>query len=296
MGHAVRRCLVAALAILLAACGRPAVRAVEGPVLVDDAGDSVRVPLAPGRVVSLLPTVTELVFDLGAGERLVGRTAWCDYPAEAARVPSLGDGIAPSVEALLGARPDLVLLYDSPLNAPVVARLRAQGIATLRLRADRLADVPRLARLVGAALGRSAPAESLAAAFGAALDTVRAGVPQGGGVPAFILVWDEPPTTVGQGSFLTELVTLAGGRSVFADVTASSAPVSIEAVAARDPRVVLVAMPGRVPPVASGAWGAVRSLREGRVVRLESSEFLRPTPRAPAAARALARDLRESAR
>ncbi len=135
------------LTLVLAACSRQATHA--GPLL-DDGGTPVSLPGPPRRIVSLIPATTELLFALGAGDRLVGRTTWCDYPAEAARVPDLGNGIGPNLEAVVGARPDLVLLYLSPGNAAATERLRALGIPVLQLRTDRIVDLDRIARLLGA--------------------------------------------------------------------------------------------------------------------------------------------------
>ena len=106
--------------VLLAAlaCGRAA-PSPTATTVVDDAGDSVAVHTPAHRVVSLIPATTELLFAIGAGRDVVGRSTWCDYPAEAARVTNLGDGINPNVEAILAARPDLVVLYNSAQNAAV---------------------------------------------------------------------------------------------------------------------------------------------------------------------------------
>jgi ABC-type hemin transport system substrate-binding protein len=114
-------------------------------VLVDDAGERVRFGAPPGRIVSLNPTTTELLFALGAGPRLVGRSSACDHPAGAAAVPSVGGGFPPAVEAVVGTRPDLVVLYHSAGNPAAAARLRELGIRVLRLRTDRLRDVALLA-------------------------------------------------------------------------------------------------------------------------------------------------------
>ena len=91
---------------------------------MDDAGDSVRVGPA-GRLVSLNPVATELLFAAGAGPRVVGRTHWDTYPAEAASAPDLGNGIEPNVEAVVGAKPDLVVLYLSASNRKAAAALHA---------------------------------------------------------------------------------------------------------------------------------------------------------------------------
>jgi len=112
--------------------------------VVDDAGDTVRLPAPARRVVSLIPATTELLFAIGAGSSLVGRTSYCDYPPAAKAVPDLGDGIRPSIEAVLAQRPDLVTLYNSGQNAAVAGRLRELGIPALRVNTDALSDVDRV--------------------------------------------------------------------------------------------------------------------------------------------------------
>ena len=96
---------------------------------MDDAADTVRLAAPARRIVSLSPATTELLFAIGAGDRVVGRTRWCDYPAEALTVPSVGDGLPPNTEAVLAQTPDLVLVYRSPQSAAALARFRAAGIA-----------------------------------------------------------------------------------------------------------------------------------------------------------------------
>jgi len=263
--------------------------------LTDDAGTVVRLAAPAARVASLIPATTEWLFALGAGDRLVGRTAWCDFPAEAAGVPSLGAGIQPSLEAILATRPDLVLLYHSASNRAAAARLRDMGIAVLMLRTDGLRDLDRLLGLLGRAVGRPAAADSLRARVAADLAAVS--VEPGPGAPSiFLLAWDQPPMTLGRGSFLSEMVERAGGRNLFADIEASSATISLEAVVERDPDFLLVTSADSLPAVARRPeWQAVDAVRERRFVRVHGSEFTRPGPRTPAAVAALRRAL-EAAR
>jgi iron complex transport system substrate-binding protein len=242
----------------------------------------------PGRIVSLNPTTTELLFALGAGPRLVGRSAACDYPAQAASVPSLGGGFPPAVEAVVGARPDLVVLYHSTGNAAAAARLGELNIPVLLLRTDRLADVARAARALGKAVGAFAAGDSLARRLERELAAERAIVAGSrGAIPTLLLAWDQPVIALGSGSFASELLELAGGRNIFADITAPSAPVSLEAIAAREPEAILLVgseIPGleRRPE-----WRALPAVRAGRLLRLTESWSNRPSPRAPAAIRAL---------
>jgi len=276
------RFLFAIPGALLIACQSGAV-APHGPALIDDAGDTVRLAATATRVVSLSPATTELLFAMGAGGLLVGRTRWCDYPAAAVAVPSVGDGIPPNIESVLDRHPDLVLLYRSPQNAEAVRQLRAAGIAAAQLTMDHLGDVSRLARLLGPALGRAASADSLAAAFDSAIaaaasDTLAAAGPR---PTVLLLAWDQPPIAIGAGSFQSEILALAHGRNLFADLIAPSAPVSIEAIASRNPDLILISDSGAPRFAERPEWGAIDAVRRRRFVHLVTSAFGRPSPRAP---------------
>lgn len=252
---------------------------------MDDAGDTLRLAHPAQRVVSLSPATTELVFALGSGDRLVGRTRWCDYPEAAAAVPDVGDGIPPNLEAVLSQRPDLVLLYRSPQNSDAARRLREAGVGVLQLDFNRLEDVPRLARLLAPLLERAAAGDSLAAAFEAAV--ARASIPPDSACPrdrcpsVLLLAWDQPPIAIGTGSFQSELLERAGARNLFGDLTVPSATVSIEAIAARDPDLVLVGDSGLPAITGRPEWRVVRAVREQRFVHFSPPAFGRPSPRAP---------------
>lgn len=282
----------AALLVLLASCGSTASSPAAATV-VDDAGDTVAVRVPPRRIASLIPASTELLFAIGAGDALVGRTAWCDYPAEARAVADLGDGINPNLEAILARRPDLVILYNSAQHAAPADRLRSLGVPTLRLNTDALGDVGRLAKLFGRLTGRQREADSLAAAYDTAL--AAASRPARGEAPkVLLLVWEQPPMTIGRGSFLNDLLERAGGANLFADVAATAGSVSIEAIAVRDPDLILTTAAGPSAFARRPEWQVVSAVRERRFLHVTGSEFERPSPRAPAAIRELASRLRES--
>jgi iron complex transport system substrate-binding protein len=273
--------------LVLVACPPPA-SAPRGLVTVDDAGDSVRIVAPARRVVSLSPATTELLFAIGAGDRVAGRTRWCDYPAEAAAVPSVGDGLPPNIEAVLSRHPDLVLIYKSAQNVEAVRQLAAAGVPTLQLTFDHLADVPRVARLLGPLVDHAAASDSLATAFDSTLASVRGAPSDSTHLPkVLLLAWDQPPIAIGAGSFQSEILTLAGGRNLFADVPGPSAPVSIEIIAARNPDLILVSDSG-VPGFASRSeWRTIPAVKAGRFVHLTTTAFGRPSPRAPDLIRAL---------
>ena len=281
----------AAAALWLAACAAepPSAPAVA---LVDDAGDTVRVAVPARRVVSLIPATTELLFAIGAGPQVVGRTAWCDYPAAATRVPNLGDGISPNLEAILAAAPDLVLLYNSAQNARVAGRLAELGIPALRLTTDRLSDVRRLARLLGTATGHARSGDSVVTALDRELVAASPGAPAGA-PRVLLLVWEQPPMTIGRGSFLHDLLERAGGQNLFADVAATASTISIEAVAVRNPDLILTTADGPSAFMDRPEWQVVPAVRERRFLKVTGSEFSRPGPRTPQAVAELARLLAE---
>jgi ABC-type Fe3+-hydroxamate transport system substrate-binding protein len=273
----------ALLLLALGGCSAPA-RQPAGPiVVVDDAAETVRLTAPARRIVSLSPATTELLFAIGAGDRVVGRTRWCDYPAAALAVPSVGDGMPPNIEGVLAQRPDLVLVYRSPQNAAALARFREAGIAALVLGMDHLADVPRLARLLGPVVGTAERADSLALAFETALALAAEGsarLPDSSRPRVLLLAWDQPPIAIGAGSFQSEILVLAGARNLFEDLVTPSATVSIEAIAARRPDLVLVSDTGAPGFASRPEWQVVGAVRERRFVRLAQAAFGRPSPRA----------------
>ncbi|MDX2057518.1 MAG: helical backbone metal receptor [Gemmatimonadales bacterium] len=273
-------------AALVAACGRASVRSPAAITLVDDAGVTTVLAAPARRIVSLIPAGTEILFALGADSAVVGRTRWCDWPAAAAQVPSVGDGMAPSVEAVAARTPDLVVAYRSPGNSGAIGRLRDLGIPVVEVTLDRQRDFDRVTRLLATALGRVDAGERLVASV--TEDLRRAAVTGDRPPSVFVLSWSDPPIAIGGGSFLSEIVAWAGGRNVFGDVDQPSFTVSIEAVVARDPDYVLVV--GADDPAFANRpeWAVVPAVRERRFLRVDGSEFNRPSPRIGAAVRTLA--------
>jgi len=229
------------------------------------------------RIVSLLPSFTELLFAIGAGDRVVGRTQWCDYPPAALDVPSVGDGLPPNVEAVAARRPDLVLLYNAGPNVAVAKQFERIGIRSTLINLNRLEDLGPATRLLGQVTGHVTEAESLATV----LDSLAARPPPPATTSLAFVVWDNPPIIIGRGSYLDQLATQAGARNVFNDVAAPSAQVSLETIVARDPQWIAVLSDSGTPPsfAKRREWRAIRAVREGRFLLLKGSLFGRPGPR-----------------
>lgn len=275
------RILIAALA--LAACARPEADAGGAAVIVvDDAGDTVRLAAPARRIVSLAPSATETLLALGALPQLAGRTDYDTDPAVQG-VPSVGGGIDPSLEALVALRPDLVIGWHTAGGSPVRERMRAMGVPFLAVRTTDTADVFRAMEVLGAVAGRAREADSVAAATRAGLDGVRASVAGRPRPSVLYVLSDDPPMTAGPWTFTVELIEVSGGRTAFPDVTGQPQYVSLEEVVRRQPEVVLVpagedadarlrALRGRP------GWRELRAWEAGRVVALPVDRVNRMGP------------------
>jgi iron complex transport system substrate-binding protein len=281
--------------LLLAACAPAPAREHDGTALVDDFGDTLALPAPPQRIVSLNPTTTEILFALGAGSRVVGRTKWDLWPDSARLVPETGDGIRPNVEAVLARRPDLVVLYASADNRPAAERFRSAGIATWAVKVDSIAEFARTVELLGRIIGDTARARVTRDTVLQALDSVRTATR--GRTPITVVwhVWDEPLIVIGGGSYLNELVEIAGGRNVYGETAEPSPQLSMEDLLRRSPDAVLVGPVGAARLREDAAWRALPAVREGRVLVVDTVLVGRPSVRLGEAARSLARLLHPGA-
>lgn len=255
----------------------------------DDFGDTIRLRTTPVRIASLNPTTTEILFAVGAGGRLVGRTTYDHWPDSARFVPDLGAGIQPNVEAILAARPDLVLLYASQDNRAAAAKIRAAGIATAAFKVDRIEQFDSLARLLGRIVGDSARGATVADTVRRTLDSVRTLV-QGRPRPTVVLpAWDSPLLVIGGGSFMSQLVEIAGGRNVYDSLSAPSPAVAFEDIVRRDPDFVLAGPESAQRLRSQSRWRALRAVRVGRLLLLDTNVVLRPAVRLGEGAVSIAR-------
>ena len=264
-------------------------------VTVDDAGDPLPAPAVRARIVSLIPATTEILFALGAGNRVVGRTHWDGWPPEVQQVPDLGDGIRPSIETVIGARPDLVILYAAGDNRDAARALRSAGIDVISLRIDSIAEFERATLLLGDAVGESARARTVVDSVRATLNRVRSATSGRPRPTIFMLAWETPLMTIGSGSFLSELVEIAGGRNVFGDLEGPSPQVSFEEVLRRDPQYILGRPETAGNLAARERWRGLPAVREGRVLVMDTVVVGRPGVRLGEAAVSIARLLHPGA-
>ncbi len=256
--------------------------------LRDDFGQVVRLAAAPRRIVSLNPATTELLFALGAGDRVVGRTQYDLWPDSARLVPSIGAGMQPNLEAILGRHPDLVVMYASGSDRGAAERLTAAGVATAAFRIDRIADFARVTMLLGQMIGDSVRARTVVDSVTGTLERVRHATQSLPRPSVFLHAWEKPLMTLGGGSFISELVTVAGGRNIYDSLPAPSPVVTLEDVLRRNPDIILVSPIERKNMLQSDRWRALPAVRKGRVLAYDTNLVARPSVKLGEAAVSLA--------
>jgi len=246
--------------------------------VVDADSTKVDLTVPVHRVVSLVPSATQTLDALGARSLLVGRTDF-DTATWSADIPSVGGGLHPSVETIVSLHPDLVILFGGRQDPQTPTRLDELGIPHIAIRPDRIADVKRSVEILGRVTGHLERADSLVSSMDRELAAVRTEVT---GLPhprvAYVL-GGQPPWVAGPGTYIDELIGIAGGINVFADLDRLYAPVSPEQLVARRPDVVLL------PPGATFD----RTLVPGARVETVNGDLERPGPDVAEQARGLAR-------
>ncbi|HKW85824.1 MAG TPA: ABC transporter substrate-binding protein, partial [Nitrospiraceae bacterium] len=214
--------------------GMPFMANLAPRTFVDDLGRKIYLAKAPNRIVSLAPSVTEILFAIGVGEWIVGVTQFCDYPPEARLKPKVGY-THPNLESIMTLQPDLVLAPREFLRADILGKLEKLKIPTFILEAKTIEDVLSHIQTLGRMLGRSASADGLAAQMRQRIMEVKtrtATLPR----PRLLYVLNsEPLITVGPGSFIDQLIELAGGTNVAARARTPYPRLNMEEVLKEDP-------------------------------------------------------------
>ena len=196
----------------------------------------------PRRIVSTAPSITEMLFALGLGDRVVGVTTFCRYPPEAAKRPKIGTYTEPSIEAITALRPDLVIIQKNPIQ--LQAKLERVGMRVLEVSHDDIEGVYRSIQAIGAAAGVPSKASSLTASMRRDLAAIHARVLKLPPRRIMFVVGRAPNrledlVVVGRASYLNELMQLAGGTNIFRDAVAPYPKVGLEELLARDPEVIV---------------------------------------------------------
>ena len=290
--------LALCLTLLLASCGA-APAAVDQPAesavrLTDMTGREITLDAPATRVVALSAADCELLYAVGAGEALVGRGEYCDYPAEVLAVPSVQSGYDTNIEQIIALEPEVLLMSTMAQTEEQVAQLEAAGIRVVVSDAQDIAGVYTALEMIGKLMGREAEAEAVAEDMRAGLAELAENAAGAGRTVYFEVsplqwgLW-----AAGNGTFRNEVAELLGLENIFADVD-GWAEVSEEAIIERDPDfIVTITMyygegPTPEEEIASRAgWENISAVQSGAILNLPDNELSRPVPRLVEGARLL---------
>jgi iron complex transport system substrate-binding protein len=256
--------------------------AAPAPVeAVDDSGATVSLPAPAARLVSLAPSITEQLFAIGAGDRIVGTSAYSDYPQAARRIAVVAGADGVDLERIAALRPDLVVLWGSgypPATREALKRLGLRLYVEEPSSLDSIAaSLERLGRLTAAS-----QAQQVARRFRDTVGALRERYAGRRPVRAFYQVWPQPLMTLSGRHITSEALALCGARNVFEGLAPLVPTVSPEAVIAADPQIILAAEPGAVDHGALEFWKRypfVSAVARSQLVTLDADRIDRPTPR-----------------
>ncbi|MGE5587210.1 MAG: ABC transporter substrate-binding protein [Clostridia bacterium] len=248
--------------------------------VIDDLGRRVTLSHEPERIISIAPSNTEILFALGLGDRIVGVTDSCDYPADAKTKPKVG-AVQLDYEKIVATCPDLVVAVGS-LQRQAIAKLSELGVTVLAVDPKSVDGVLHAITLIGKATGVEGRASEVVKGLSARMERLAqklSGLAPSERPRVFVEIWNEPLMTAGPGTFVDELVSAAGGRNIAHDARAEWPEFSEEAVIERDPEVVVLTNFNKVEALARPAWQRISAYKTGRVYEVNPDLLVRPGPR-----------------
>jgi iron complex transport system substrate-binding protein len=242
-------------------------------VVRDDTGATVRLAQPARRIVSLAPHITETLYAAGAGERMVGAVEYSDYPDAAKKLPRIGGYSRLDLETIAALKPDLAIGWASGNSPAHIEKLRALGIPIYLAQPERIDDVATQLERYGELAGTQATAQAAATAFRNRLAELRAQYGARPKVRTFYQIWKQPLMTVGGGQVITDAIRLCGGENVFADLKPLAPKVTVEAVLAADPEVIVASGMGEARPEWLDDWRQWKSMA---AVKRDNLYFIPP--------------------
>ena len=248
--------------------------------VIDDLGVELRLEQPAQRVISLSPHLTELMYSIGAGDRLVGTVRGSDFPVEAAALPEIGDASGLDFERILHSRPDVMLAWGSGNRSVDIARLRVLGLRVLVLEPQRLEDIPRHLRLLGRVTGRVAQAQAVALEFETRVDALRHRYAGRAPVRVLFEIWHRPLFTVNGDHIISKVLALCAARNIFADLPRLAGEVSLEQALVMDPDAIVVGSEADDAGVTNWMeFSYLRAVRTGSVFAVSADLITRQTAR-----------------
>jgi iron complex transport system substrate-binding protein len=245
------------------------------------------------RIISLAPSITEVLFALGVGSRVIGVSTYCDYPPEAAQVEKVGTFLAPNIERIIAKKPDLIIAVPSPANRNAVESVRDLGLQVLVVDPESVTSIFEAVATIAAAVGVPEAGTALRDRVQARLAAVRARL-EGVATRSVLMAVDHRPLIVaGSGTYQDELITLAGGSNLGRQAGSHWPQVGIEFVVAQGPEVIVDTTMGTDEAVKpTDFWNlftTIPAVREKRIYGARAFILLRPGPRVAESVETMAR-------
>jgi len=274
------------LACFAAICSVAAAQSIS---VADDRGRRVVLAAPAQRIIVLAPSLAELAFAAGAGGRLVGVARHSDFPPAAREITQVGDAARIDFERIVALKPDLILAWKSGNSPTDVSRLEGLGYPAFVSEPARLSDIPRLLRAIGALAGTLPAAGKTAAEFEREIGALRGRYAKARTVRVFYQIWHRPLLTVNGAHMISDVIALCGGENVFADVTQLTPSITLEAVIAAKPEVILGggSAGGEKEFVAQWRASSVPPLRALPVHHINPDHIQRQSPRIVEGAKAV---------
>jgi iron complex transport system substrate-binding protein len=267
------------LLLVLCGCTPPLHAAVT---VLDDTGRSVTLAQPAARIVSLAPHLTEQLFAIGAGGKIVGAVEYSDYPEQARAIPRIGGYSRLDLERILALQPDLVVGWQSGNDARAIERLQALGLVVYLSEPRRLPDIADGMARLGVLVGEPLQAQQQADAFRQRLEELRRKNRDGKARTLFYQIWNRPLMTVSGGHLINDVITLCGGRNIFAGLDVLTPTVSLEAVLAADPEVIIASGMGEERPEWLDEWkrwSQLQAVANNQLFVIDPNIIQRATPR-----------------
>lgn len=251
---------------------------VHAVTLTDDRGHEVTLEQPAARIISLAPNLTELLFEAGAGDRLIGAVAYSDYPTAAQRVPRIGEASRLDIERILTLKPDLIVAWKTGNNREDYDRLERLGLTVYVVELDVIARIPDKIEDLGRLTDTSAAAKISADAFRTRFDVLQKRYAGRERVSVFYQIWEQPLMTVNGVHFISDALRLCGGENIFSALDLLAPTVDLEAVIAADPQVILI-------NTSAGSmdnwrrWPTVTAARLDNLFAISDDLISRPTSR-----------------
>lgn len=265
--------------------------------VTDDTGRTVTLRQTALRIVSLSPHATELLFAAGAGDRIVGVASYSDFPPQARRLPAVGSAENLNLEAIVALRPDLIVAWKSGNVRPQLEKLQAFGIPLFFSEPRQLEDIATNLQKLGRLAGSGAVADAAATAFRDAYRKLEHDYAGRTPVRTFYEIWHQPLMTVNGEQMINQVITLCGGRNMFADLETLAPVVNREAVVAADPQVIIASGQAAERPEwleSWRAWPQVSAVKHGQLYVIEADLIQRQTPRLLQGAAIMCRQLEKA--